>query len=544
MTDATLARSSAWMALGTVVSRITGFVRVYLLAFTIGTQANADLFNNANTIPNALYILVAGGIFNVVLVPQMVRAMRRDDDGGEAFTARIVTLGLLVLTVATVVLFLLVPAILHLVFDSKLFEPGFQRHLYSARLLMWLCIPQVFFYGVFVLMGQLLNARGTFGPMMWAPIANNLVAIAMLGIFQIAHGSYDGVDGFSTGQAVLLGVGSTLGIAVQAALLLPYLKKAGFRYRPRFDFRHTGLGHTIRLSAWTLGFIVANQLAFIVTQRLGTKGTLAGAEQGTDAAGSTVYEIGFLMSQVPHGVITVSLVTAILPTLAALAADGRVEDLVRQLGAHLRLILAIVVPIAVAAAVLGPTAVRAVSYGAIRSNTEVIGLTVAWFAPAMVAFAIHYVALRGFYAMENTRTPFFIQLGVATTNVIAAFVLTSRVEPAHASVALAGAFDLAYLVGATVAIALLPGRVSWLIDAATRRFLVRLTLSCAIAGSVLAGLLAGLSGLGIAIETPGRALGAVALAGPLGAAAYLLALRMFGMTELSGLLAALRNRRP
>ena len=541
MTDANVARSSAWMALGTVVSRLTGFVRIYLLAFTIGTQLNADLFNNANTIPNALYILVAGGIFNVVLVPQMVRAMRRDDDGGEAFTARIITLGLLVLAVATVLLFLLVPAIVHLVFDAQLFQPENQRQEYSARTLMWLCIPQVFFYGAFVLMGQVLNARGVFGPMMWAPIANNLVAIAMLGIYLSVHGSSDGVNGFSTDQALLLGIGSTLGIAVQAALLVPYLKRAGYRYRPRFDFRHSGLGRTIRLGAWTLGFIAVNQIAFIVIQRLGTDGTLRGAAEGSTAAGTAVYEIGFLMSQVPHGVVTVSLATAVIPALAAMAAEARVEQLVRELGTHLRLILVIVAPVAVATAILGPTAVQAVSYGAIRANADTIGLTLAAFAPAMVAFAIHYLALRGFYAMENTRTPFFIQLAVAGTNVAAAVTLTSMAEPAHVSVALAFAFDLAYIVGATLAVVLLPGPVHWLVDADARRFLVRLALACAVAGLALAGTLALFDWLGIAIETPARALGAVAVAGPVGMAAYLLANRVCGMRELPELVRALRR---
>ena len=541
MTDADVARSSAWMALGTVVSRLTGFARIYLLAFTIGTQLNADLFNNANTIPNALYILVAGGIFNVVLVPQMVRAMRRDDDGGEAFTARIVTLGLLVLAVATVLLFLLVPAIVHLVFDARLFEPEFQRQQYSARMLMWLCVPQVFFYGAFVLIGQVLNAREVFGPMMWAPIANNLVAIAMLGIYLSVHGSSDGINGFSTDQVLLLGIGSTLGIAVQAALLLPYLKRAGYQYRPRFDFRGTGLGRVFRLGAWTLGFIAVNQIAFIVIQRLGTKGTLAGAAEGSTAAGTAVYEIGFLMSQVPHGVVTVSLATAIIPVLAALSADARVEELVRKLGRHLRLILVIVAPVAVATAILGPTAVRAVSYGAIRANGDTIGLTLAAFAPAMVAFAIHYVALRGFYAMENTRTPFYIQLVVAATNVAAAVVLTSQVEPQHVAVALAVAFDLAYVVGAVLAVALLPGPVTWLVDADTRRFLGRLALACAAAGLALAGTLALFGWLGIGIETPARALGAVAVTAPVGVAAYLVANRVLGMTELPELVRALRR---
>ena len=186
------------MALGTVVSRITGFVRLLLIAFTIGTLLDADLFNNANTIPNALYILVAGGIFNVVLVPQLVRTMKQDADGGDAYAQRVITLGLLVLAVATAVLLLVVPGLVHLVFDQKLFTPGFEDQRESARLLMWLCMPQVFFYGAFVLVGQVLNARGRFGPMMWAPIANNLVAVAVLGIYIGVFGTSNGTDGFST----------------------------------------------------------------------------------------------------------------------------------------------------------------------------------------------------------------------------------------------------------------------------------------------------------------------------------------------------------
>jgi putative peptidoglycan lipid II flippase len=541
MTDAEVARNSAWMALGTVVSRVTGFGRLYLLAFTIGTHLDADLFNNANSIPNALYILVAGGIFNVVLVPQMVRAMRRDADGGEAFTARIITLGLLVLTVSTIVLVAIAPAIVHLVFDAKLFEPQFEAQHESARLLMWLCMPQVFFYGAFVLLGQVLNARGTFGPMMWAPIANNLVAIAMLGVYLGIYGSADGHDGFTTGQAVLLGAGSTIGIAVQAALLLPYLRRAGFRYRPRFDFRGAGLGRTVRLGAWTIGFIVVNQLAFIVVQRLGTEGTLSGAEKGTAAAGTAVYEIGFLMSQLPHGVVTVSLATALIPTLSALAADSRFQELATQLGRNLRLILTIVAPLAVAAAILGPTAVRAVSFGGIRENAEVIGMTLAAFSPAMIAFPIHYLALRGFYAMENTRTPFFIQIAVAATNVTAAIVLSTVVKPAHVSVALAFAFDLAYIVGACLAVALLPGPAAWLFDSDTRRFLVRLSVACAVAAGVLALGLAAFGWLGVPIESGARALGAVALAGGAGAAAYLVSSRVLGMKELTELVRALRR---
>jgi len=541
MNDTDVARNSAWMALGTIVSRVTGFARLYLLAFTIGTHLNADLFSNANTIPNTLYILVAGGIFNVVLVPQMVRAMKRDPDGGDGYVNRVMTLGLLVLAGATVMLVLVAPLVVRLVFPGELFAAGHERQLASAQLLVLLCMPQVFFYGAFVLVGQVLNSRGVFGPMMWAPIANNLVAITVLSTYLAAFGSSDGRTGFSTAQAALLGVGSTLGIALQAALLIPYLRSAGFRFRPRFDFRHTGLGHTLRLGGWTLGFIVANQVAYIVVQRLGVTGTLRGAADGVAAAGSAVYEIGYLMSQMPHGVVTVSLATAVIPTLSALAADGEYEQLAHELGRVLRLVLTVIAPIAVAAAVLAPIGIHAIAFGGVRENAGVVGLTVAAFAPAMVAFSIHYVMLRGYYAMENTRTPFFIQLVVAAINVIAATGFTHLVQPRHVPVALAFAFGLSYAVGATLSATLLR-KSAPVLDAAFGAFALRLAGALLAAAGVMLAALFAVQAAGVPTDTPVRALGVVALVGPLGAGAYLLVSRLLGMTELASVVAAVRRR--
>ena len=532
-TSSDLARSSAWMALGTVVSRVTGFVRLLLIAFTIGTLLDADLFNNANTIPNALYILVAGGIFNVVLVPQLVRAMKKDPDGGDAYAQRIITLGLLVLAVATVLLLLVVPGLVHLVFDQKLFTPGFENQRESARLLMWLCMPQVFFYGAFVPVGQVLNPRGRFGPMMWAPIANNLVAVAMLGTYIAAFGTSSGEDGFTTDQALLLGLGSTAGIAVQALVLVPFLRRAGFVFRPRFDFRGVGLGHTLRLGWWTLLFILANQVAFIVIQRLGTRGTLDGAESGENAAGSAVYEIGFLVSQVPHGVITVSLATAIIPTLAALAADGRHDRMRVEIGRTLRLALAIIAPLAVAAACLGPAAADAIAYGGIRGNADVIGLTVAAFAPAMVVFTVHYLMLRGFYANEDTRTPFFVQLVIATVNVVAAITFTQAVEPSRVAAMLALAYGLAYLVGAVLSTSLLSRSIGAVIDRETIVFAARLVVACGLAAAAMLGAVAGLDRLGLGTDSSGEALGVLAVAGLLGAAVYVGSARLIGLDQLS-----------
>ena len=465
MTEQTIARASAWMALGTIVSRATGFLRLALLAWVIGVSLNADIFDAANTIPNALFILVAGGIFNVVLVPQLVRAMKNDPDGGDAYANRIITLGILVLGSATILLTVAVPWIMRLVFKGDLFTDALATQRESATLLMMLCMPQVFFYGVFVLVGQILNARSRFGPMMWAPIANNVVACGVILAYYVLFGASNGRDGFTTGEAVLLGLGSTIAIALQALILVPYLRRAGFHYRPRFDFRGVGLRHTFRLGLWTLLFILVNQIAYVAITRIATGANLTGAIDGLPAAGLAVYSLGFLVSQLPHGVITVSVATAIIPTLAGLAAEQRYDRFRLELGRTVRLALVIIVPIAVALACLGqPAAAIAGAVGSLGGNTVAIGQTMQAFSIAMVAFTVHYLMLRGFYANEDTRTPFLIQIVISVVNIVTAIVLTSLVDPYRVAMMLALSYGIAYVVGSVLSVSLLARKVGTVVD--------------------------------------------------------------------------------
>ncbi|CAN5376903.1 hypothetical protein BH09ACT12_BH09ACT12_33490 [soil metagenome] len=317
--DASVLSSSAVMAAGTLVSRLSGFVRSALLAAALGASLHADVFTISNTIPNMLYILLAGGVFNAVLVPQLVRAMSHDDDGGEAYTNRIVTLAGLFLLTVTIALVAFAPAVMSLYLDRDFYDPDRAEQLASVIAFARYCLPQVFFYGMFVLVGQILNSRRVFGPMMWAPIANNIISVATLVLYLFTFGPASGAEqngGYSSGQELLLGLGSTLGIAAQLAILVPFLKRAGFTFRPRFDFRGTGLGHTFRLGLWTVLFVIVNQVAYTVVVRLASSGPVGGGP-GT---GYTVYSSAFLIVMVPHSIITVSLATAILPRLSARAA--------------------------------------------------------------------------------------------------------------------------------------------------------------------------------------------------------------------------------
>jgi len=535
MSDGNLARASAWMALGTIVSRITGLLRSLVLLAVVGSALNGSIFNVANSIPNSLYILVAGGIFNVVLVPQLVRAMKNDPDGGDAYANRIITLGLLVLGAATVVLMIAVPLLLRLLFGAELFTDEFTRQRESAALLMLLCMPQVFFYGAFVLVGQILNSRQRFGPMMWAPIVNNLVALGVLGAYAIVFGvaAPGAADGFSTGEAWLLGLGSTAGIAVQALVLVPYLRQVGFSYRPRFDFRGVGLGKTARLGAWTLAFIVVNQISYFVIVRLASGADIEGAKRGESSAGQVVYDVGFLISQVPHGVITVSLATAIIPTLAALAADRDFGRMRLELGRTLRLALMLIAPIGVAIACLGlPIASVLAGFGAARGNTEAIGTTISAFALALVMFSLHYVVLRGFYALEDTRTPFWIQAVIAGSNIALALLLTRGAAPIEVSTRLALAYGLAYLLGLAVSTTLLSRRIGSLAERETVRFVVRLAVVCVVAAGVMLAGRWGWTSVDGGELSPLSALGELVVVGLAGAVATVLAARLLRIEEL------------
>ena len=532
------------MALGTIVSRLTGFVRALLIIAAIGTSLNADVFNNANSIPTALYILVAGGIFNVVLVPQLVRAMRYDEDGGDAYANRVITLGIVVLATATVILIAIVPLLIRVVFATSFFAPELQPARESAYLLMVVCMPQVFFYGVFVLVGQVLNARKWFGPMMWAPILNNVVACTVLVVFLAIYGSTNGTGGFTMDQGLLLGLGSTLGIVLQTAVLLPYLRKAGFHYRPRFDFRGVGLGHTLRLGAWTFLFIVANQIAFIVILKIGTRATTEAALEGGRGAGSAVYEFGFLISQVPHAIITVSLATAIMPTLSALAAEKQWSAVQDEISRTLRIALSVIAPIAVAVACLGQSAATVTtSYGQMSGNTELIGHTIMAFAPAMVFFTVQYLMLRGFYAAENTRTPFFIQVVIAATNIGFALLLTSLVGTELVSAMLALSYGAAYLIGSSLSVLLLSRTTGPVFDRRVLIFLPKLVLACALAAGAMLAVMWGLDSQDFGTGSAKGAWMTLATAGPVGAVTYLVAARLVGLREIGSVIDTVVRRR-
>lgn len=440
----TAIRGGAVMALGSLASRLTGFVRGAVVVAALGTALLGDAYNVANTVPNIIYILLIGGALNSVFVPELVRAAKEHQDGGTAYTDRLLTACLLVLSLITAAAVLVAPWIV----DAYADYTGAQRDLTVA--LARFCLPQILFYGVFTLLGQVLNSRDRFGAMMWTPVLNNVVVIAVFGLYLVVAGDAVSAGQVSDGQMVLLGAGSTAGIAVQALALLPSLRAAGFRWRPRFDWRGSGLARPLRAAVWTLLLVLANQIAYWVVTRLSTAaGVRADAEGITAGVGYTAYSSAYQLWVVPQGIITVSLVTALLPRMSRAAADGAHERIGQDLSRGLRTSAAVIVPAAIAFLVLAPqlTGVAYQYAQATEEDTRAIAWVLMAFAPGLLAFSAQYVLSRGFYALGDTRTPFLLTLVIAGANA-GLSAGAYAVLPARWAVAgMAGAYAIACTTG-------------------------------------------------------------------------------------------------
>lgn len=537
--------NSAVMAAGTVVSRFSGFIRSTLLAAALGAGVGADVFTVANTVPNMLYILLAGGVFNAVLVPQLVRAMKGDADGGAAYVDRVMTLAVLFLGAVTVLLVLAAPLVMDVMLDADYRDPAMAAQRQSAIDFARFCLPQVFFYGMFVLVGQVLNARGSFGPMMWAPIANNVIAVGVLVVYLFAFGpaSPSEQEGtFSAGQEALLGIGSSVGILAQLLILVPFLRAAGVSYRPRFDFRHTGLGATFRLGLWTVLFVIVNQAAYVVVVRLASGGTA----ESDDGTGVFVYSSAQLVTMVPHSIITVSLATAILPRLSAHAAGSDLPALGRTLTDTIRAALVVVVPFALLLPVVADDIAQVIwGHGATADDYHLFETPLSLFGAGIVLFTVHYLTLRGFYALELNRTVFFIQCLIAAVNVALAVWFVAVTDAGNTAPALILAYTGAYGVGAAVSFAVLQRRLGSGGVGALAGFVGRLLVAALVATGVAVLAARGLGWcrdqLPGADSWPWAVVEGVLITG-VDVLAFVVLARALGLREVTSVLATVRGR--
>ncbi len=537
-----LLNATAVMASGTLISRVLGFVKAGLLVIVLGaTTAQADTYTIATVVPNTLYMLVAGGALNTVLVPQIVRHAKNDADGGEAFVNRIMTAFLVILLAVTLLFALLTPWVLSLWSDAGWRAPENAGHWQQLVLMGYLTMPQLFFYGAFFLIGQVLNARDNFGPMMWAPILNNVVGISVLGLFLALWGTNtDPGQPFSNDQVLLLGLGSTLGIIVQTLALVPAMKVIGFRPRLRWDLKGQGLGETFHLAKWMLGYVLLTTVVQIVNTRLGSGATMPDAAgAGAGGAGIATYNTAYLIWLLPHSLLTVSLATAMLPSASRLAAAHDLQGVAAETTRTLRLALTFLVPAAAGSVALGlPFSRLAFGHGATADSWAAIGWTLMALAVCLVPYTIQYVYLRGFYALEDTRTPFFIQLAITVVNVVAAFVFIAVApDPMTVAPRLALAYGLSYAIGAWLTHRALTRHLPGIAGGEVLRHVVQLLLAV-LPGTVLAGLIAWWSGGQSFAVVLGAFLGAVALV----LLTFFFAAKRLGVKETTELVGVLRRR--
>ncbi|MFE4372541.1 murein biosynthesis integral membrane protein MurJ [Streptomyces sp. NPDC056835] len=476
-----LARSSLLMALGTVVSRATGLIRQVLQAAALGTGLLASTYNTANTVPTSLYTLLIGGALNAVLVPQLVRARSTQPDGGRAYEQRLVTLVLCVLGAGTALAVWAAPQIVGLYMrDTPESHEAFELTVVFARFLL----PQIFFYGLFGILGQVLNAREKFGAMMWTPVLNNVVLIGMFGVYLGLMTIPDRVEDITATQVRLLGLGTTAGIVVQALALIPFVRAAGFRFRPRFDWRGTGLGKSVHAAKWTLLFVLVNQVALTVVTNFANA---ADQELPHAGAGYSAYMYAQTIWILPQSIITVSLVTAMLPRMSKAAAEGRIPDLRADLSQALRVTGVVIVPAGFLFLALGPQISNLLfAHGAAdTASAQPLGHMLQAFGLGLIPFSAQYLLLRGFYAFEDTRTPFLMAAWIAAVNIALATACHVLLPARWTVTGMAAAYTLSYLAGLVLTAGMLRRKLGGrLDDGDLRRTYVKLLFAAGLAAGL------------------------------------------------------------
>ncbi|RBY97317.1 murein biosynthesis integral membrane protein MurJ [Blastococcus sp. TF02-8] len=472
-------RAAGTMAVATLVSRITGLLRTMVLAAALGVAAVGDAYNTANTLPNIVYELLLGGVLASVVVPLLVHAQERDRDGGTAYAQRLATIAVSGLVVVTALAVLAAPLL------TRLY--GIVDDPEQVRLANWLArllLVEIVFYGVGALAQAILNSRGVFGPPAWAPVLNNVVVIATGLLFLAAAGPGDLTPATITpGQVWLLGIGTTLGIALQAVVLLPLLRRVGVPLRPRWGLKDTGLREAGTLGLWVVAYSAVSAVGVAVAMRIANG---AGRSGGL---GSLAFANASLLFQMPYGIIGVALLTALLPRMSRAAARHDVPAVVSDLSLGTRLSALGLLPVTAVLVVLGaPLGVLAFA----RGNTSVdeaegIGTALAVGAFGLLPMAVTLLQLRVFYAMKDARTPTLIQVGMVAVRVPLLLLVPAVVGPEQVVAGLMLVTSVTYVAGWVIGDVALRRRLGGMRTGETLLPVLRVTLVAVAAA--LAGLL-------------------------------------------------------
>ncbi|OAH61763.1 hypothetical protein AYJ66_12990 [Dietzia cinnamea] len=471
--DASVMRSTGSMAVANLASRITGFVRMILILTVLG-PAVASAFNTANTLPNMITELVLGSVLTAMFMPLLAKAAQEDADGGVSFIRRLLTVTSALALGATVLAVACAP----LLTELNLGDGEVNTDLATA--FAFLLLPQIFFYGVFSVMLAVLNYNGVFRPGAWAPVWNNVVAIATLALFAVVGSGIDPAAPVNllSGPILLLGLGTTLGVVVQAAVLVPALRRAGVDLRPQWGLdpriKQFG-GHALA----GVTYVLISQVGLVMTNRIGA---------AADEAAIAIYQTYWLLLQVPYGIIGVTLLTAINPRLADNGVAGRNDAVVRDISLGTRLSLFGLLPIIAFMTAFGPTiATGLFRYGNFDADSaRVLGLTVAAGAFTLVPYAIVLLQQRVFYAREDYWTPTVMILAITVVRVVLSLLVPAVAdERSHVVIGLALANGIGWVVGAVAGYVLLRSKLGSLRGRETLRS-AAWTLGASVAGALVA----------------------------------------------------------
>jgi putative peptidoglycan lipid II flippase len=473
-------RSSFLLGSGTLVSRVLGFVKTIILAQTLGIvgSAGADSFAVANQLPSSIYVIIAGGVLTATLVPAIVKsALHRD--GGVAYINKLMTMALVVLLVVTLVATLAAPWLVALFAASW----STQQLALASAFAYW-CLPQIFFYGLYTVLGEVLNARGSFGPFTWAPVLNNIVALLGVIVFMVIFGTDTGgersITDWTPGMVNLLAGSATLGVAAQAVILTYFWRRLGLGFRPDFVWKGVGLRETGRVAGWTFGIVLVTQLGGIIETNVVSQASGVGASVFTLAT-------AWLIFMLPHSIIAVSLGTVYFTRMSEHAATKKLSAVEADTSEALRNIgLLIVWAAAGLACVAYPVSTLFAGQGffAISGLASLIQILVI----GLPAFSALYVIFRVFLALGQARVLF--NLTLLQVGLFCALALASSLLPLDMiAQGVAGSLTLSILVQAIVAYALLRRRLSAL---DTRRLRITAFRSYFAGGvATLGGMIAG-----------------------------------------------------
>lgn len=511
------ARSTGAVAAATAASRVTGFLRTLALAAVLGAAAVGDVYNGVNSVPNMVYELLIGGVMASVLVPVLVRARLRGRDHSVLFTQRLLLATAGVSAIVTVVAVLSAP-----LFVAVLVADSSQSQL--ATLWAYLLLPEIFFYALAAAATAVLNIRDSFAPAAWAPVFNNIVVLATVGVFALLPGPVTLTPtSMTTAQILVLGVGTTAGIVAQAVWTVGALRRTGFRW----SWRVRPLPYTMRpvrsgarLLAWIGLYVGVSQLGVVFVLRV-----------AFSHGGVSTYTYADLLFQVPYGVLGVALLTVLMPRIAGAVAAGDRIALVTEMGRAARYSVVALVPATVMMMLLGPALTTVIFVGRVDVDAaRLIGTALALAAFGLAPFALVMLQLRVFYAANDMRTPALINVAMVSTKIVVVAAGAATLPDTAVVALLPAAGSLSYVVGAVCGHLVLRRRYGLLGFRAVLE-----TLSHVLWASVIAGVfcVAAVGGAYLVLDDPRQAAAAALLMGvAAGAPAFLLAARAIGIPEI------------